>query len=238
MALAQTEVHVHFRKRSNLTPVLFREIFWTSNEDMRGLSFRERFEMFIFSWGDAKIRYPHVEVSFSVQDVLDAGMFSSVATSDTPEELHHAFFRIGASAAGNSTFFQPRLYTSDDYDSVSINWPKAYVETMIRFAAEHHTKPFVHGLCQTFLIPTLPDGHTWFCAQFITAILQAGRILDGVNPSEMTGDTIRATLAEFYYASPVIAAGQVLSAISYSQTREVARPTRSAGGTTWKMEDV
>ena len=237
MALARTEVHVHFRRRSNTTPVQLHEVFWPTDEDMRGLSFRQRVEMYIFSWGDAKIQYPHVEISFSIQDVLVSETFSLVETTDTADELHQQLYRIGASAAGYQTFFQPRLYSSDDYHTVKFEWPEAYVHQMIRFAAANRQKPFVHGLFQTFLIPTLPDNDVWFCAQFITAILQAGRVMLGINPSEMTGDTILGILNTFYHASSTAAAGQVYATINRAQMHEASRPTRPSSAASWKMED-
>ncbi len=237
MALVRTEVHVHFRRRSNLVPVEMHEVFWPTDEDMRGLTFRQRIEMYIFSWGDMKIQYPHVEISFTVQDVINAGMFTRVDTRETADELIRDFYRIGASAAGSYTFFQPRLYSSDDYHSIQIDWPVAYVYDMIRFAASQSRKPFVHGLFQTFLIPTLPDNDVWFCAQLITAVLQAGLMMFGVNPSEMTGDTILGILNEFYYASPVPAAGQVFSAITTSQNAEASRPTRQSVHKSWTLDD-
>lgn len=237
MALVRTEVHVHFRRRSNLVPVELHEVFWPTDDDMHGLTFRQRVEMYIFSWGDMKIQYPHVEISFSIQDVTDAGAFSYVETMETADELNRGLYRIGASAAGSYTFFQPRLYSSEDYHSIRFEWPVEYVYNMIRFAARQRQKLFVHGLFQTFLIPTLPDNDVWFCAQLITAILQTGLVMIGINPSEMTGDTILGILNAFYYANPVPAAGQVFSAINHSQRVEASRPTRPVTHRSWTLDE-
>lgn len=208
------EIHLHFRRRENTEPIRLGEVvFGSSEEDMRGLSLWKRLEAYLHFLGNVKIRYPHVEVSFSFKDVCDAGLFSHIDTSETFEDLNISPCRIGASASGQCTFFQPRLYTRELYTTYVITWPKASVDLMIRFAAENQKRPFVHGLFQTFLIPTVPDYRVWFCAQYITVILQQGRVCVGLNPSEMTGDLLIEFVKMYYGAVLTTEPGRAQSVI-------------------------
>ena len=222
----KSKIHLHFHKRGDVENISFLEIFWSKEEDMRNLSFLERIEAYALSIGDTEIQYAHVEISFDFDDVSNAGQFQNICTQLSYDDLKDSDYRIAASASGESTFFMPRLYTSTLYTTYEIDWPTEYVHRMIKFAAEQQGKRFMHGIFQTFLVPTPPDSSTWFCAQYITAILQVGGLMDNINASEMTGDLIISYIQTFYHARLTSEPGRasaVARSISKFSTRQVPK---------------
>lgn len=237
--LNKLKIHLHFHTRGDVPNISLWEIFWSHAQDMRDLSIFERAEAYALSFGDTEIRYAHVEISFRFVDVVKAGCFNQIETALTYDELNNSDYRIAASATGDSTFFMPRLYTSTQYITYEIDWPEGEVLNMIRFAAENRQKRFLHGIFQTFLVPTPPDNDTWFCAQYIASILKSGGMMNSINPSEMTGDLIIAFIQKFYNAFLTTEPGRA-AAVERSVLKAPKSATQSKSltpGPSFQIED-
>ncbi len=144
------------------------------------------------------IRLQHVVISLP-SEMLSAGAFPKIERApDKP------LARVCITATEkNGTKMAMQELSNESYVEtweLCITYDQAV--QIMECAHLHANKPYNHPLHMTFFLPTAPTGRDFFCTQYIVVCLQAGGLLEGCNPSAMTGDALLAILRRFYDVSP------------------------------------
>jgi hypothetical protein len=143
------------------------------------------------------IRLIHVVISLP-RELLAMGAFPKVdRTQDRPES------RICISATRDKgTSMCMQTLSNDNYvETFELYIDHEQAMSILEYAHLHANKEFSHPFYMTFLFPVAPNGEKFFCAQYVVLCLQAGGLLQGCNPSAMTGDALLAIMRRFYRVS-------------------------------------
>jgi hypothetical protein len=144
------------------------------------------------------IRLPHVVISLP-REMLAAGAFPKV---DRAPDKPLARICISATEKKGTTMAMQELSNEGYVETWELCISYGQAVQIMECAHLHANKPFSHPLYMTFFLPTAPNGREFFCAQYVVVCLQAGGLLEGCNPSAMTGDALLAILRRFYAVSP------------------------------------
>lgn len=143
------------------------------------------------------IRLIHVVISLP-RELLAMGAFPKIdRTQDKPES------RICISATRDKgTMICMQMLSNDNYvETFEMCIEYGQAVAILDYAHLHANKDFGHPFYMTFLFPVAPNGEKFFCAQYVVLCLQAGGLLQGCNPSAMTGDALLAIMRRFYRVS-------------------------------------
>lgn len=158
------------------------------------------------------IKLPHVVISLP-SEMLSAGAFPKI---DRAPDKPNARICISATEKKGTTMGMQELSNESYVETWELCISYEQAVQIMECAHMHANKPYNHPLHMTFFLPTAPTGKEFFCTQYIVVCLQAGGLLEGCNPSAMTGDALLAILRRFYNVSPKFRPAETRAAVTGS----------------------
>lgn len=148
--------------------------------------------------GNTLIRWKHVEISLPAELLRDRVYAHAKYSECTPGA------RLCVSAISrDGTIFRWKMLSNERYqETLELRIDVDAAHGILEFADAHTDLPFAHEWYQSFFFPLPSDGRAFFCVQYVVMCVQAGGLLEGLNPSATTGDALLWMLREHYGAKP------------------------------------
>ncbi|HKB53566.1 MAG TPA: hypothetical protein VKD22_06155 [Ramlibacter sp.] len=158
-----------------------------------------------FAWGQSGMRFKHVEVSFSKEDLETWRQLPEVAPFAGRIHYHaggnspggRVSVSVQATERQSESLILVREFRNAFYTTLRLAVPRTAAQVMFQFALENACLP-AEPPTWVFFSPTPPTGRTWYCLNLVVTTLQAGGVMRGFNSSALTTDDLYDKLRRYH----------------------------------------